>query len=87
LWAQWDSPPVLGGYPTNEWTLSEVITDRTQLPVGADTPPGTYRLFAGMYDEATGERLPLVWQGHRLAGDTIELALITVLDQPAERTP
>jgi 4-amino-4-deoxy-L-arabinose transferase-like glycosyltransferase len=87
LWTQWDSPPVLGGYPTSEWMPGEVVADRIRLPVGADTPPGTYRLFTGMYDEATGERLPLVWQGQRLAGDTSELAVITVQDQPAERTP
>jgi 4-amino-4-deoxy-L-arabinose transferase-like glycosyltransferase len=87
LWAQWDSPPALGGYPTTEWAPGEVVADRVRLAVGADTPPGTYRLFTGMYDEATGERLPLVWQGQRLAGDTIELAVIAVQDQPAERTP
>lgn len=87
LWAQYDSPPVLGGYPTSDWMPGEAVADRIRLPVGADTPPGTYRLFTGMYDEATGERLPLVWQGQRLAGDTIELAVITVPDQPAERTP
>jgi len=49
-----------------------------RLAVDADTPPGTYRLFTGMYDEATGERLPLVWQGQRLAGDTMELTKINI---------
>jgi hypothetical protein len=40
-----------------------------------------------MYDEATGARLQMVWQDQRLAGDTIELAVITLQDQPAARTP
>lgn len=87
LWAQVDSPPALGGYPTSEWAPGEVVADRVRLPIGADVPPGVYRLFTGMYDEATGERLPLVWQGQRLGGDTIELAVIAVQDHSAARTP
>lgn len=87
LWAQHDSPPVLGGYPTSDWAPGEVVADRIRLPVSVDVPSGVYRLFTGMYDEASGQRLPLMWQGQRLAGDTIELAVITVQDQPAARTP
>lgn len=78
LWAQWDSLPMLGGYPTTAWIPGEVVEDRVRLAIGPNVPPGVYRLFTGMYHETTGERLPLVWQGQRLAGDTIELALITV---------
>lgn len=78
LWAQWDSPPMLGGHPTTAWLPGEVVEDRIRLAIGLNVPPGVYRLFTGMYHETTGERLPLVWQGRRLAGDTIELALITV---------
>ena len=87
LWGQWDSLPVLGGYLTSAWAQGEVVADHTRLPIGADTPPGVYRLFTGMYNETTGERLPLVWQGQRLAGDTIELSTIAVESAAEEGTP
>jgi hypothetical protein len=87
LWGQWDSPPVLGGYPTSDWAPGEVVADRVRVPVGVETPPGVYRLFTGMYGEATGERLPLVWQGQRLGGDTIELSTILVENPAAEEAP
>jgi hypothetical protein len=78
LWAQHDSPPVYGARPTDGWQAGEVVTDRFILRVPADIPAGAYHLFIGMYDEATGERLPLVADGVRLQGDTLDLADITV---------
>lgn len=78
LWVQHDSIPVLVGYLTTEWQVGEVVEDSFRLPVDAETPPGVYRLFTGMYFEPTGERLPLSLHGDHLAGDTLELATITV---------
>jgi hypothetical protein len=41
----------LGGdyYPTSLWRPGEVLRDRHELSIPAGTPPGTYRLVAGMY--------------------------------------
>lgn len=78
LWAQYDGIPMLGGYPTTFWLPGEVIEDRIKLRISANVPPGIYRLFAGMYDETTQERLPLVFRGQRLKGDTIELLTVEV---------
>lgn len=78
LWAQHDSPPVYGAYPVTEWQAGEVVPDRIWLQAPDDLPPGTYHLFVGMYDEATGERLPLSVSGQPLKGNTLGLADITV---------
>jgi hypothetical protein len=78
LRAQHDSAPVYATHPTIEWARSEVIADRFRLPIPEDLPAGTYPLFIGMYDEATGERLPLVVKGERLRGDTLQLTDVTI---------
>jgi hypothetical protein len=78
LWAQHDSPPAYGAQPTDAWQEGQYVTDHIRLPVPADAPSGPYHLFIGMYDEETGERLPLVQDGVRLRGDTLGLADVRV---------
>jgi hypothetical protein len=55
--SQHDSDPVYGYTPTTRWEPGELLADEHLLPLPADTPPGTYQLWVGMYDPATGERL------------------------------
>jgi hypothetical protein len=76
--SKWDSMPVDWSYPTTRWRAGEVVADRLWLPLRPDTPPGAYHLFVGMYDEASGERAPLVRDGARLGGDTAEIAVVQV---------
>jgi 4-amino-4-deoxy-L-arabinose transferase-like glycosyltransferase len=76
--AQQDSEPVVGSRPTTGWQSGEVTVDPVRIALKGDTPAGRYRLFTGMYDEATGERLPLVLDGERLAGDTLQIGTIEV---------
>ncbi len=46
-----------GDYPTTLWAPGEIIVDTH--PIDPTTlPPGDYYLLAGLYDPATGERLP-----------------------------
>lgn len=54
-----DSQPVDGARPTTGWLPGEVIVDEYAIPVATDAPPGTYVVEVGMYDAATGERLPV----------------------------
>jgi hypothetical protein len=56
--AQQDSPPAGGAYPTGLWETGEIIPDQrtVTLPV---LSPGRYELVVGMYDVATGTRLPI----------------------------
>ena len=55
--SQHDSDPVYGFTPMTRWEPGELMADEHLLPLSADTPPGTYQLWVGMYDPATGERL------------------------------
>jgi hypothetical protein len=50
--ASWDGEPGGGGAPTLLWVPGETIDDLVSLPVAAETPPGEYRLVAGMYRAA-----------------------------------
>jgi len=73
LVAQRDERP-LGGYrPTHTWTTGEVVGDRLGLLLPPDLPPGDYRLIVGMYDSATGRRLPVAG-----GGDFVDLGQVTV---------
>ncbi|MCA9981572.1 MAG: hypothetical protein KDD89_12080, partial [Anaerolineales bacterium] len=55
-----DSPPLNGDYPTSLWQPDDTITETRQLTLPADLPPGNYFIATGLYDPATGARLPLV---------------------------
>ncbi|MCB0168188.1 MAG: glycosyltransferase family 39 protein, partial [Anaerolineae bacterium] len=52
-----DGPPVQGNYPTSLWSPGEIIVDAHRLDPSV-LSPGTYDLIAGLYNPATGERLP-----------------------------
>ena len=80
IWGQRDNIPVKGSYPTTGWVEGEVITDEYELPVKSDAPPGDYQIEVGIYDAATGQRLPVFDEGGaRLPGDRILLdQVITV---------
>ena len=58
-----DSPPHGGSYPTSAWSNGETIDDRYFLTLPANLPPGRYPVWIGLYDPATGERLPVVVEG------------------------
>jgi hypothetical protein len=80
IWGQRDSIPLKGTYPTTGWVEDEVITDEYEITVQPDAPPGDYQIAVGMYDAATGQRLPVFNEGGtRLPGDRILLdQVITV---------
>ncbi len=60
LRAQQDSIPQHGALPTNRWFPGEYIVDDYFLRVPNDLPAGEYHLVVGMYEEATGARVPLM---------------------------
>jgi 4-amino-4-deoxy-L-arabinose transferase-like glycosyltransferase len=76
-WAIHDSVPRDWSHPTTQWQAGEIVADRLWLPIKPDTPPGTYHLFLGMYDETTGQRLPIT-RGDEPQGDTLELMTVQV---------
>jgi len=56
---QVDRFPAGGAAPTTSWAPGQVIVDEIGLPVAADAPAGTYHIAVGMYDGASGGRLPV----------------------------
>jgi hypothetical protein len=59
-WGQVDRIPCAGECPTTSWLPGEYLVETYQLVPKPETPPGTYRIAIGLYDEQTGARLPRV---------------------------
>jgi 4-amino-4-deoxy-L-arabinose transferase-like glycosyltransferase len=78
IWAQSDSQPEGGFYPTSYWDPGEVVRDEHEVLIDPATPPGVYRLEVGMYLLATGERLPYTDQEGHVTGDTLILGAVQV---------
>jgi len=57
--AQRDRQPLAGVYPTSRWQPGETVIDPIVFPLPEDLEPGTYMLFAGLYQLDTLERLPV----------------------------
>lgn len=70
---QSDRQPLAGFYPTSAWVIADPVEDFYVFTLPELLPAGNYRLIAGWYLPATGERL-------RLAdgADVVELAQWTV---------
>jgi mannosyltransferase len=66
--------------PSANWTPGQPVLDRQGLLIEPGTPPGEYRIIAGLYDAASGQRLPTA------AGDFVELGSLTV-ERPAAPPP
>ncbi|NOZ27188.1 MAG: hypothetical protein GXP39_03925, partial [Chloroflexi bacterium] len=75
---QVDHVPGDGAYPTTGWLPGEVLADAYRVPVDADLPPGRYRVEVGMYDPATGARLPVTDAAGNPIGDRVLLEPVTV---------
>ncbi|MDM8520246.1 hypothetical protein QUF64_09370 [Anaerolineales bacterium HSG6] len=56
---QFAKEPNIENYLTSQWIPGQHITDRYPLQLPAELPPGPYRIYVGLYDEATFERLPV----------------------------
>ncbi|MCL5026059.1 MAG: hypothetical protein M1531_06145, partial [Chloroflexi bacterium] len=61
--SQHDGLPGEGRMPTTAWAKDEVVSDTHELALPRALPAGTYQLEVGMYDAATGERLPVAAGG------------------------
>lgn len=79
LWAQHDSVPVAGTRPTTGWLANEYIEDAHPLPLPADLPAGTYTLYVGLANAATGQRAPVSGTG---ASDDGRIQIGTVAIAP-----
>jgi hypothetical protein len=77
---QLDYQPGGGSTPTTSWAPGQVVIDDLALPVDGGAPAGTYMIAVGMYDAASGGRLPMVdASGNRLPGDRAILPVEIVI--------
>jgi hypothetical protein len=77
LWAQEDSQPGQGTYPTSRWSPGEVVVEEYRLQVPQEAPAGKYSVQAGIYLLATLGRLPVIRNGLP-AGDSVTLTAVDI---------
>jgi hypothetical protein len=82
LVAQQDGIPGGGYAPSPGWQPGIAVADRRGLVLPADMAPGDYTLIAGLYDAATGQRLPVAGPDGAAAGDFVRLGMVKVSGQP-----
>jgi 4-amino-4-deoxy-L-arabinose transferase-like glycosyltransferase len=71
--AQRDSVPGGGALPTTGWLPGEVIADEYAIPLPPQMPPGEYTIVVGMYDAASGQRLPVLGSDGAIMSDHVLL--------------
>jgi hypothetical protein len=64
--------------PTNAWKVGEQVIDQRGIWLKPGLPPGTYGLYLGVYDSATGQRLTIQSPSGRIAGDRFWLGDLTI---------
>lgn len=72
----WDNPPCRRTCPTTSWQPGEYLRDEYTVPLDVLSPGATYTLVAGMYNPATGQRLPLLSPGEEVVGDFMTLTTL-----------
>ncbi len=76
--AQVDAPPAGEELPTARWLPGEVLEGTLRLSIPLELPPGTYRLWLGLYAPWEGERLPVSGPHGEALGDAFLVGEVTV---------
>lgn len=79
--AQADSIPVCGRFPTSEWRAGQIIADAHALEISPETPLTALPLVVGLYQPETGTRLDVLDTAGNPAG--VSATIATVQIQPA----
>jgi len=79
LVAQQDHPLTHNFIPATLWEPGLTIADEYQIDLPTDLKPGSYRLIVGIYDAATGIRLPLTINGVA-TGDAMTISELTIAE-------
>jgi 4-amino-4-deoxy-L-arabinose transferase-like glycosyltransferase len=77
MWGQHDDDPICRAR-TDELRSSQAGAGQFRVTLDPTTPPGEYPVTVGVYDPETWERLEVVDEQGRQAGDAVELTTITV---------
>jgi uncharacterized membrane protein len=80
LVGQRDAQPIV---PTTEWKPGKTVIDGHGVYIEPGTPPGKHRLVAGLYNSATGQRIPVATGAEgESPKDFVELGEIEVVRPP-----
>lgn len=83
IWAQKDGVPANWTRPTTGWVAGEVIADEYKLSIDPQAPAGSYVLEIGLYEAASGQRLPVVDGQGQIVGDHLLLPQQIQVAEPA----
>lgn len=80
VWAQRDSYPLNGDYPTSVWAVGEVVKDAYEISLPSNIAPGEYEIEVGFYLPSTGERLLVLDDETQVRDNRVVLQSITVVE-------
>jgi len=75
---QLDGQPMCSSAPTSKWLADQYIIDPYRIPVSPDAATGPVPLTVGMYDLASGQRLPSFALDGTQIGDTIHITDVEI---------
>jgi hypothetical protein len=78
LWANRETAPVDGSYPTAGWQAGQLVRDPHDFLVPAAVPDGPYHLVVGLYRDTDRERLAIV-AGPQRGRDSLPLTEVNIL--------
>ncbi len=70
---QWDQTPAAGAAPTSGWTPGRVVVDDYRIDLDLAGAQEPVRVLVGLYDPATGERLPVAQSTLPAADNAVEV--------------
>ncbi|MBI4318584.1 MAG: hypothetical protein HY675_08845 [Chloroflexi bacterium] len=73
LVAQHDGPPAGGYAPTSGWTPGQAIYDYHPIALPPNVPAGVHLVRVGLYELASGKRVPVVDASGQEIGDSVTL--------------
>ncbi|MCU0500148.1 MAG: glycosyltransferase family 39 protein [Anaerolineae bacterium] len=82
LMGQGDGPPLDNAYPTSFWSAGENLADTHRLKILPDAKPGHHRIIVGLYDPASGQRLPVLGDKGQLTGYGILVTQLEITGKP-----
>jgi hypothetical protein len=82
VWGQRDGDPLDTRRPAGDWLPGEAVHDRRDLPIKPEAPPGRYRILVGLYNPATGQRLPILGPDASTPAPEVWSTAITVGPRP-----
>jgi len=79
LIGQSDQEPVFNFSPTTRWERGEIVADRHQIHIPAETAPGTYDLITGMYLLETMRNLDILDSDMNPRGNRVSLVEVKIV--------